>query len=128
MGVTVVECGPERVVLRAALEPNVNHVASAFGGSVASLATLAGWSVVHLRLHGAGVRASTVIQRSSIEYHAPARGPFEARCDRPGERAWARLHRGLDRFGRGRIHLGSTVHTDEGSVAAFRGSFVALLD
>lgn len=127
MGVTVVECGPERVVLRAALEPNVNHVDSAFGGSVASLATLAGWAVVHLWLYEAGIQASTVIQRSSIEYHAPAMGPFDARSDRPGEPAWGRLHRGLDRFGRGRIHLGSTVRTHEGPVATFRGAFVALV-
>lgn len=43
LGVRVARCDAERVVLEAPLARNVNDKACAFGGSLASLLTLAGW-------------------------------------------------------------------------------------
>jgi thioesterase domain-containing protein len=52
LAVEVVEVGLQRVQLAAPLAPNRNHRQTAFGGSVASLAMLAGWSWLHARLAG----------------------------------------------------------------------------
>ena len=43
--------------LHAPLAAHVNDKGCAFGGSLASLMTLAAWGVVTLRLHDAGIRA-----------------------------------------------------------------------
>src|SRR5690606_33240492 len=44
MGVRVERCDSEGLVLTAPLEPNHNHLGTAFGGSLAALATLAGYA------------------------------------------------------------------------------------
>jgi thioesterase domain-containing protein len=126
MGVRVVEAGPERVVLEAPLAPNVNHRDTAFGGSVVTLAILTAWAHVHFRLRARGFRGHTVIQRSSIEYTAPASTAFRAICDGAGEEEWARLCRAVDRHGKGRIHMAARVETEGREVARFEGDYVAL--
>ena len=77
MGTRVVRADPAEVRLEAPLEPNLNHRATAFGGSVAALAILAGWTVVHLRLRTEGVEARTVIQRSDEDRRLVDSGGLE---------------------------------------------------
>jgi thioesterase domain-containing protein len=126
MGVKVVDGGPDRVVLVAPLEPNVNHHDTAFGGSVTTLAILAGWAHVHLRLEALGFEGHTVIQRSFIDFVAPASAPFQATCEGATEAGWGRLRRMLARYGKGRISVEATVESDGHAVAYFRGDYVAL--
>ena len=68
MGARVLSAIPEGVVLQAPLEPNLNHRDTDFGGSVAAMAVLAGWTLVHIRLRAEGMEARTVIQRSDVTY------------------------------------------------------------
>jgi thioesterase domain-containing protein len=65
--------GYEGGVLRmtAPLAPNVNDKGCAFGGSLASLMTLAAWSTVFLRLGDAGKGAEIYVQDSELRYLAP---------------------------------------------------------
>jgi len=126
LGVRVLESTPGRVILEAPLGPNVNHMRSAFGGSVASLATLAGWCLVHVRLREMGVEADIVIQRSAMEFIAPAQSDFTATCVPADDGAWTRLARGVARYGRGRIHLDVSVEAGGGPVGSFQGAYVAL--
>jgi thioesterase domain-containing protein len=100
MGTTVVEAGPAAVCLGAPLESNLNHRGTAFGGSVATLAILAGWALVHLRLRSEGVEARTVIQRSDVAYVRTIEGAFEARAVAPAEHDWTRFRSALSRWGR----------------------------
>ena len=72
MGVRVLEARPERVRLRAPLGPNLNHRATAFGGSLSGLGILAGWCVMHVRLRPELPEARLVIARS--EANLPATG------------------------------------------------------
>ena len=127
MGVAVLEASPERVALEAPLSPtNLNHRSTAFGGSVAALAILAGWTVVHLRLRAEGLAAQTVIQTSSVEYDAPIQGDFRATSEPVPAHAWSRFVRGITKHGRGRLIV--TVHVTAGAetAATFTGSYVAL--
>jgi thioesterase domain-containing protein len=125
MGVRVVEVGPDRVRVEAPLEPNLNHRFTAFGGSVAALAILTGWALVHVRLCAQGMRARTVIQSSVLEYTAPIRGTFGAVCEAPDSAAWARFTRMLERRGRGRIHVTVRVEAEGREAATFTGAYVA---
>jgi thioesterase domain-containing protein len=128
MEVRVIEGGPKRVILEAPLGPNVNHRDTAFGGSVVTLAILAAWAQVQLRLQDRGVRGHTVIQRSTIEYVKPARAGFRVVCEGSIEEDWDRLCRAVDRFGKGRIRLEATVESGGREVARFRGDYVAFAD
>lgn len=126
LAVRVEHLGPELVRLSAPLAPNLNHRRTAFGGSVASLAILAGWSWLLARLADRSPLPRLVIQEETVEYLAPIDAAFEASCQAPAETAWRRFVRALDQRGRGRLELAAEV-TSEGRLAArFRGLYVAL--
>ncbi len=126
LAVCVEQLTPELVRLAAPLAPNLNHRRTAFGGSVASLAILAGWSWLLARLADRSPLPRLVIQEQTVEYLAPIGATFEARCPAPSEAAWRRFVRALDERGRGRLELTAEVLC-EGQVAArFRGLYVAI--
>lgn len=71
MGVRVESWDAGRLVLTAPLEINHNHLGTAFGGSLAALATLAGYACLWLEL---GDRAAhVVIAESALAYRRPVR-------------------------------------------------------
>jgi len=126
MGIRVVEAGLERVALSAPLEPNVNHRSTVFGGSCASVAILAAWTLVHLRVQEAGIVGRVVIQRGATDYRLPIHGAFVATCDSPGEPAWERFIRALRRRGQARVELDAAVTSGGSIVASFSGAYVAI--
>ena len=126
MAVRVLQCDEAGITLAAPLPPNSNHRGTVFGGSLASLATLAAWAVVHTGLCRASITARVVVQSSQIEYLLPATGEFVATCVAPSARDWERFLAMDTRKGRGRLALSVDV-TSEGVVAAqLQGSFVAI--
>lgn len=127
MGIRVVHSDRSRVVLCAPLRPNINHRQTFFGGSAASLATLAAWALAHERIRDdSGLDVHVVIQRSSMEYLEPAAAEVEAECVAPPEKEWLRLARSMRRWGKARIQLAVTLHADGIMVGSFEGEFVAL--
>ena len=126
MGVRVRMATPERVQLAAPLAPNVNHQSTVFGGSAAALATLSAWTLLHVRMARAQLRARLVIQRSAMEYERPIPGDFDAVCRFSDELAWERFRATLARRGRARLTLRACLIHDARRVATFQGDFVAL--
>jgi thioesterase domain-containing protein len=66
------------LALAAPLEANCNDKGCAFGGSLASLMTLAGWGLARLALQAAGREADIYVQDSTIHYLAPVWQDFVA--------------------------------------------------
>ena len=126
MGARVLSAIPEGVVLQAPLEPNLNHRDTAFGGSVAAMAVLAGWTLVHIRLRAEGMEARTVIQRSDVTYLHPVEEAFQAAAEAPDPEAWTRFLRTLERWGRARIQVETAVTCQGREVARLRGEYVTL--
>jgi len=126
MEVTVVEAAAEGVVLEAPIDPNLNHRSTAFGGSVAALAILAGWTLVHLRLRAEGLVAQTVIQTSDVRYDAPIHGTFQAATEPVDASDWARFTKAIRRHGKGRLHVRAAVSADGATAASFTGAYVAI--
>ncbi len=127
MGVAVEVASPARVLLRAPLEPNANHRGTAFGGSIGSVAILAGWSWLWVVLRERARMPELVIREARTEYVRPVPGAFSAETRPPDEEAFARFVAGLDRHGSGRLELSAEV-LSEGEIAArFVGTYVALL-
>jgi thioesterase domain-containing protein len=129
MGLRVAESSAQRLVLEAPPEPNVNHLGTAFGGSLHALPTLACYSALWTLLHEAGVDGHVVVKRSEARYRAPVTGTLRAVCGRPPAGQCAEFMDDLRRHRKARMELSAIVEGAAGSKPAveFRGSFVALV-
>lgn len=124
MGVTVESWDGTRLVLQAPLEPNHNHLGTAFGGSLSALATLAGYSLLWLML---GDREAHVVVRDShIRYRHPVRGTLRAACSRPDDAVMQVFRRQFNETGRARLPLQVTIEEDGKICVEFEGTFVAM--
>lgn len=125
MAVHVVSVADDRVVLGAPLAPNINHRDTVFGGSAAAVATLAAWSLLHLRLTAARLPSRVVIQTSSMDYQAPMTADFTAAAVLEPTADWDGFVRMLTRRGRARIALQAALVCAGQTAGQFRGEFVA---
>ena len=126
MGIGVAAIDEEGVRLTAPLEPNINHRSTVFGGSASAVASLAAWTLVHVRLRERGLTSRIVIQRNAVEYLLPITGTFEAFCPAPAARSWERLVEGVERRGRGRITLEVELIFEGEIVGTFSGAYVVV--
>lgn len=128
MELKVVESSPGRLVLEAPLEPNRNHLGTAFGGSLHAVPTLACYAALWTLLREAGINGHVVIKRSEVHYRAPVSGPIRATCARPGQAQAEEFLSDLRRHGKARMELNATVAGANGKPAVeFEGSFVAVV-
>jgi len=127
MGIRLSRYAEGALHLEAPLAANVNDKDNAFGGSLASLMTLAGWGWVSLQLHLAGIEADVYVADSQLRYLKPV---YEAlRADAapadPAERDT--FIATLRQRGRARLGMAAQVRLSGGEVAAtFSGRFVAI--
>jgi thioesterase domain-containing protein len=123
MGIRVEAYDGHRLVLTAPLAVNHNHLGTAFGGSLATVATLAGYGLVWLEL--GDCKAHVVIRESAISYRRPVLGQIRAICRRPAEDEVAAFKAQFAQKGKARLSLEVTIE-EEGLVAVeFSGMFVA---
>jgi thioesterase domain-containing protein len=126
MQISVVSVDAEGVTLCAPLAPNVNHQATVFGGSSSAVAILAGWSLLHTRLAGAGLSRRLVIQRSTMTYDLAIAGSFTARSFIQIPAAWDPFVLMLKRKGRARLTVSCVLEYDGQPAGRLEGEFVAL--
>jgi thioesterase domain-containing protein len=127
IGVMVDRADDAEVVLRAPLAPNANHKGTAFGGSLYSVAVLAGWAWATRYLAARGFAAEAVIQESNVQFIKPVLGELCARAAAPAEAQIDKFRRMLERAGRGRIHLRVEVTSGPTLAVVLDGSFAAAL-
>lgn len=126
MEVAVVAMSQQSVTLAAPLAPNINHRDTVFGGSAAALATLAAWSLLHLRLLEQPTTCRLVVQRNTMDYLAPISSDFTATSSLPKPEAWERQLRMLARKGVARFAVAAEVYAATTVAGRFSGEFVAL--
>ncbi len=126
MEVEAVEVRADAVTLGAPLAPNTNHRNTAFGGSVSTLATLAAWSFLRIKLGAGATGVHLVIQRNSLEYLKPIDGYFTATAHLTEGADWGKFEQMLSVRGRGRISIEASVDYDGVRCAQVIGEFVAL--
>ena len=125
IGVRADSVDDRRVVLRAPFAPNANYKGTAFGGSLYSVAVLAGWAWVTRYLAARGLAADAVIQESSVRFLSPVQGELRARTAAPPEAQIDKFRKMLQRAGRGRIRLRVEINYGETLAALFEGVFAA---
>ena len=104
--------------LHAPLAANVNDKGCAFGGSLASLMTLAAWGVVTLRLQQAGLEADVFVADSQLRYRAPLFADLHAEARLAGGQAWEAIVVRLRERGRVGIRLAACVRLPDDAIAA----------
>jgi thioesterase domain-containing protein len=108
----------DRLALRAPLAPNVNDKGCAFGGSLASLMTLAGWGLVELSLRERGIDCDVYVGESSVRYLAPVWTDLLAEARLAEGADWAAFFATLAARGKARIEVACTVAGADGAPAA----------
>ena len=113
--------------LTAPLSANVNDKGNAFGGSLTSLMTVAGWGLVTLKLRLAGLKAEVYVADSQIRYLAPLYGDLVAEAVFAEGQAWDLFVDTLVQRGRARIQVDARVLLPEGELATtLSGRYVAI--
>jgi thioesterase domain-containing protein len=125
MGIRVVCFDEQGLMLSAPLAANINHKHTAFGGSLATLTTLAGWGLLHLLLRE-HPPATIVIQDSHTHYRRPVTDDFTATCALPDSEVLVTFLETLGRRGMARIDLTAGIPVGGRPAVEFEGRFVAL--
>jgi len=113
--------------LAAPLAPNINDKGCAFGGSLVSLMTLAGWGLVKLALDRQGRACDIYVQDSDVRYLAPVWNDFDAVARLVDRESFLAMAEALTSRGRARTRVRCVVPLPDGSAAAtLEARFVAI--
>ena len=124
LGVKVEDYDGRRLILSAPLDLNVNHLGTAFGGSLHALAVLSSYALLWLELQDSDCHI--VIRESSISYERPVRGEIRAVCTRPDEEMLDEFKSTFRQKGKARIVLSATIEEEGRTCVRFRGTFVTM--
>jgi thioesterase domain-containing protein len=127
MGLSVTSWDGTTVALAAPLEPNVNHTETAFGGSIASLAVLAGYTLLFLTFRDRQISTRILIQKSATDFRLPIDAEFSAAASCPPPAALEEFLETLKRKRRARMELTTQVMSRHMVAATHTGLYVAML-
>ena len=117
----------ERLVLHAPLAANVNDKGCAFGGSLASAMTLAGWGLAVLALRAVGQRADVYVADSQIRYLAPLYDDLVAEATLADGETWPAVLDRLQARGRARTAVVARARDATGTIVATLEARFALM-
>jgi thioesterase domain-containing protein len=127
MAISVGAYDGESLTLHAPLAPNINDKGCAFGGSLASVMTLAGWGLVKLAADTRGIDCDIYVQDSLVRYLAPVWEDFHATAQLTHGDTFPDFFDALVTRGKSRLRVRSVVPLADGSAAAtLEARFVAL--
>lgn len=128
MEVEVEEFSLSKVRLAAKLEPNVNDKGTAFGGSISSLMTLCGWSMMFALMEQTDPQAQIVVSKSSMRYIAPIKGDFSAECKLPEDGSMEEFLETFKERGKARLRLKVRCFSKGELAADYEGQYVAYIN
>lgn len=127
MGIEIDHYDGSGLRLFAPLSQHVNDKGCAFGGSLTSLMTLAGWGLVTLQAEVVGRPSDVFVASTQVEYVAPLYADLRAEARLEPEADWTRFSDRLLERGRASVHLQLDVGLPDGGVATrARARYVAI--
>ncbi len=127
MRLSIADYDGDSLTIAAPLAPNINDKGCAFGGSLVSVMTLAGWALVKLATHARGLPCDIYVQDSAIHYLAPVWDDFVATAQLGEGETFAAFFDALAQQRKGRLRVRCVVPLADGSAAAtLEARFVAL--
>lgn len=126
-GIRASEFDGDVLRLSAPLASNVNDKGCAFGGSLASLMTLAGWGWLMLSLREAGQVAEVYVADSQIRYLAPLYHDLVGTARLAPDQDWPAILRCLGDRQRARAAMQAQAFDARGAVVATLSARFALI-
>ncbi len=127
MGLGDLEFDGSKLLLPAALAPNINDKGTGFGGSLATLSTIAGWCLTTLLLRSHSLDCDVMIRDCKMRYLAPVNGDFHAEVTLPNDDEVDGFLARLKEKGRARLALEVFVMQEGKKALAMQGNYVAIL-
>ncbi len=118
----------QSINLSAPLSPNINHRGTVFGGSLVTVAILAGWTILHLKLMSVNLNCRLVIQKSMMDFKKPVFSDFTAKCVLPDQDEWTKFKNALIQKGKARLDLVSEIYDGPIPAGKHTGTFVAVMN
>lgn len=117
----------DTLVMDAPLAPNRNDKGCAFGGSLTSTMTVAGWALVTLALEQHGLDCDVFVGSSEVAYLTPVWQDFQAQAELDEGADWNSFFRTLRARGKARITVSCHVHErgNDARCATLTARFVA---
>ncbi len=130
MGVAVEVSDEQKLVLTAPHGLNKNSMNTAFGGSLVSLATLAGYGVVWelMRQEDEANKPEwrIVVKESKAAYRRPVIGDLRAICERPAKAAIDEFKAALARYGQAKLKLRARIIEEGATAVDVQAAFVVV--
>jgi thioesterase domain-containing protein len=117
----------DELEMTAPLAPNINDKGCAFGGSMASLLTLAGWGLIELGLRAEGLDCDIYVGDSQLRYREPLWGELRGIARFAEAGAMARVVAAVREQGKGRADVVCEIAGERGAAATLAARFVAKL-
>jgi len=117
----------QMVTLEAPLAPNENHTDTAFGGAIASMAFLAGYSLLYLIFQERAFSTRILIQKSTIEFLRPVDDRLVATACCPPPAELEEMLETMKRKRRARMTIESRVLSGKTLAATQSGVYVAMV-
>jgi thioesterase domain-containing protein len=118
MGLSIAAYNGASVRLAAPLAPNVNDKGCAFGGSLVSLMTVAGWALVRLAADARGIACDIYVADSEVRYLEPVWKDFEVVAALADDSDFTSLFEGIATRGKGCSRIRCHVPLGDGREAA----------
>jgi thioesterase domain-containing protein len=117
----------DELEMTAPLAPNINDKGCAFGGSMASLLTLAGWGLIELGLRTEGLECDIYVGDSQLRYREPVWGELRGVARFAEADALPRIVAAVRGKGKGRADVTCEIAGEKGPAAVLTARFVAKL-
>lgn len=126
MGIEFKTLSTERVIIKAPLSLNKNHLNTAFGGSLNAIATLGCWSFLQYNLETVLERSRfhIVISKSQINYLSPIDFDFEIESHAE-KKELEKFHEDLLTHKQAKIEIIANIYHQDKKCLYYRGTFVA---
>lgn len=114
MKVKVLEVNDQRVSLECDLQPNHNHIGTAFGGSLSTMMIFAAYCQLYKIINGDG---HVILKSCSMDYIIPVAENLVAVCETPSLEDIETFQNGFNRKGKSKIELESKIVLSDGRTA-----------
>ncbi|SER02026.1 aconitase [Solimonas aquatica] len=124
MQLRVTQCGEGRLRIAAPLDANRNPHGTVFGGSLATLGIVAGWTLLYVELQAEQLHPNLVIQHYDCDYLAPGTATFFAEAQLPED--WPRFIEQLRAGRRSRLDVAVRLTCEDREILTARARYAAL--
>lgn len=125
---SISEINGNNIVVEAPFKEHINHTNSAFGGSISSLMTLAGWAKAKVIMESIDNKATIVIQESNVKFIKPVLDDFIAYTDTEDITDMVKFENMYKKHGKTRINIKVFLKEKNKNniLASFEGMFVII--